>query len=51
MFATVKGRQTWEPGFGDTETSHEDFRELGALKAGYWCDQRLDESNFRNVFK
>lgn len=36
-----EGRQTWEPGFGDTETSHEDFRELGALKAGYWCDQRV----------
>ena len=36
------GRQTWEAGLGETAPAGDDFRELGALTPGYFCDQRVE---------
>jgi len=36
------GRQTWEAEVGETTQAGDDFRELGALTPGYFCDQRVD---------
>ena len=36
------GRQTWEAEVGETAQAGDDFRELGALTPGYFCDQRVD---------
>jgi len=44
------GRQTWEAGLGETAQAADDFRELGALAPGYFCDQRV-EVNQKTTFK